>query len=140
MAAALPFFRWRRREASVPATVLAVVVVAALVYVFYKNVIPVPDYPYNLFPWIFFALMVLGLAWYAVVRVRRPQVAAEVGSTEEEPVPPGTLAPHHHLHGHGSAVPHQPTGRHAARGDGPVSVGDGGLRGEVAGETPDHRS
>jgi amino acid transporter len=140
MAAALPFFRWRRREASVPATVLAVVVVAALVYVFYKNVIPVPDYPYNLFPWIFFALMVLGLAWYAVVRVRRPQVAAEVGSTEEEPVPPGTLAPHHHLHGHGSAVPHQPPGRHAARGDGPVSVGDGGLRGEVAGETPDHRS
>jgi hypothetical protein len=31
---------------------------------------------------------VLGLAWYAIVRVRKPEVAEEIGTTEEEPVPP----------------------------------------------------
>jgi amino acid transporter len=94
MAVALPFFRARRGESNVLSTALAVVVVAALVYVFYKNVVPVPDYPYNLFPWIFLGLLALGLAWYAAVRVRRPEIVAEVGSHEEEPVPEGTVGPH----------------------------------------------
>ena len=83
MAIALPFFLRRRGEFNPLSVVLAVIVVAALVYVFYKNVIPVPDYPLNLMPWIFLGLVALGLAWYAVVRVRRPQVAAEVGTFEE---------------------------------------------------------
>jgi hypothetical protein len=60
----------------------------------------VPDYPYNLFPWIFLALVVLGLAWYLAVRLRTPQVVEEIGSFEEEPVPPGTVHPHPAEHGH----------------------------------------
>ena len=83
MAIALPFFLSRRGEGNPLSTVLAVVVVAALLYVFYKNVYPVPPYPYNLFPWIFLGLLVLGLAWYAIVRVRRPEVAEEIGTMEE---------------------------------------------------------
>jgi amino acid transporter len=94
MAVALPFFLRRRGESNVPSTVLAVVVIAALVYVFYKNVVPVPEYPLNLMPWIFLGLVVLGLAWYAVARTRRPRLVEEVGTYEEEPVPP------HALHGH----------------------------------------
>jgi amino acid transporter len=88
MAIALPFFLSKRGEGNPLSTVLAVVVVAALLYVFYKNVYPVPPYPYNLFPWIFLGLLALGLAWYATVRVRKPEVAQEVGTTEQEPVPP----------------------------------------------------
>jgi amino acid transporter len=91
MAIALPFFLRRRGEFNPLSVVLAVVVVAALVYVFYKNVVPVPDYPLNLMPWIFLGLVALGLAWYAVVRVRRPQVAAEVGTFEEQPVATGIV-------------------------------------------------
>jgi amino acid transporter len=90
MAAALPFFLRRRGEANPLSTVLAVVVVATLLYVFYKNVVPVPDWPMNLMPWIFLGALAVGMAWYAAVRVRNPQVLAEVGSVEEEPVPPGT--------------------------------------------------
>ena len=93
MAAALPFFLRRRGEANPLSTVLAVVVVLALLYVFYKNVVPVPDPPMNLMPWIFLAALLLGLAWYATVRIRNPQVLAEVGTTEEEPVPPPTALP-----------------------------------------------
>ncbi|SNS36616.1 amino acid/polyamine/organocation transporter, APC superfamily [Geodermatophilus pulveris] len=88
MAAALPFFLRRRGEANPLSTVLAVVVVAALLYVFYKNVVPSPAWPLNLLPWIYLATLALGMAWYLAVRVRRPEVAREVGSTEEEPVPP----------------------------------------------------
>jgi amino acid transporter len=95
MALALPFFLRRRGEANPLAVVLSVVVMAALAYVFYKNVVPVPDYPYNLFPWIFLGLLVVGLAAYAVMRVRRPQLVREAGSHEEDPLPgdgalPGT--------------------------------------------------
>ena len=53
MAIALPFFLRRRNEANPLSTVLAVVVVAALLYVFCKNVYPVPPYPFNRMPWIF---------------------------------------------------------------------------------------
>ena len=95
MAIALPFFLSKRGEGNPLSTVLAVVVVAALLYVFWKNVYPVPDYPYNLFPWIFVGLLVLGLAWFAAVRVRTPQVLTEVGSFEEEPVPPHPHLGHH---------------------------------------------
>ena len=90
MAAALPFFLRRRGEANPLSTVLAAVVVVALLYVFYKNVVPVPDPPMNLMPWIFLAALLVGLAWYAAVRIRNPRVLAEVGTTEEEPVPPPT--------------------------------------------------
>ena len=93
MAVALPFFLKRRGEANPVSTVLSVVVVAALLYVFYKNVIPVPEYPLNLLLPIFVALLVTGMAWYSVVRVRRPEVLAEVGSTEEEAVPPQASPP-----------------------------------------------
>jgi amino acid transporter len=91
MAVALPFFLRRRDEANPLSTVLAAVVVGALLYVFYKNVWPVPPSPFNLFPWIFLGLMVLGLAWYFIVRARNPEVLREVGMMEEEPIPPGTV-------------------------------------------------
>ncbi|AEA28519.1 APC family permease [Pseudonocardia benzenivorans] len=111
MAIALPAFLRRRGEFNALSAVLAVVVVAALVYVFYKNVIPVPEYPLNLMPWIFLALVLIGLAWYAAIRARTPQVAEEVGTFEEEPVPPGTVHPEH---------PHPgSTGRRPPGGDGP---------------------
>jgi amino acid transporter len=95
MAIALPFFLRRRGEFNPLSAVLAVVVVAALVYVFYKNVIPVPDYPLNLMPWIFLGLVLIGLAWYAAMRARTPQLVEEVGTFEEEPIPPGTVHPEH---------------------------------------------
>lgn len=98
MAISLPFFLRKRGESNPLSTLLTVVVAAALLYVFYKNVYPVPPYPYNLFPWIFLGLLALGLAWLLAVRVRRPQVLEEIGTFEEEPVPPGTVHPHlgHH--------------------------------------------
>ena len=106
MALSLPVFLRRRGEGNPLSTALAAVVAAALLYVFYKNVVPIPAYPYNLFPWIFLGLLVLGLAGYITMRVRRPQLVKEAGMYEEEPVPPGTAPVHpgrgHRLPGPGS--------------------------------------
>ena len=109
MAVSLPFFLRKRNEANPWSTGLAAVVVVALLYVFYKNVIPVPDYPYNLFPWIFLGLVVLGLVWYAVVRMRNPEVLREVGMMEEEPIAPGTVHGHPREHEQPAAA-HPPEG------------------------------
>jgi amino acid transporter len=51
--------------------------------VLYYSVYPVPDHPYNLFPYVFLALLVPGMAWFLVLRKRRPEVAAAVGSLSE---------------------------------------------------------
>jgi amino acid transporter len=91
MAISLPFFLRRRDELRAATVGLVVVVVLALLYVFYKNVIPVPASPYNLLPWIFLGALLLGLVWYLTVRVRTPEVADGIGSIEEEPVPPNGL-------------------------------------------------
>jgi amino acid transporter len=109
MAVSLPFFLRKRNEANPLSTGLAAVVVVALLYVFYKNLIPVPDYPYNLFPWIFLGLVVLGLVWYAVVRMRNPEVLREVGMMEEEPIAPGTVHGHPREHEQPAAA-HPPEG------------------------------
>jgi amino acid transporter len=100
MALSLPLFLRKRSEGNAMSAVLAVVVAGALVYVFYKNVVPLPPYPFNLFPWIFLALMLVGLGTYMVMRARKPQLVEEVGTYEEEPVPPGTAQPHLLHHGH----------------------------------------
>ena len=88
MAVALPVFLRRRGEFQPLSVVLPVVVVTALLYVFYKNVVPAPPAPYNLLPWIFLAVLAVGLAWYLAVRLTRPEQLRAVGATEEEPVPP----------------------------------------------------
>jgi amino acid transporter len=51
--------------------------------VLYYSVHPVPDYPYNIFPYVFLALLIPGMAAFLVLRARRPEVAAAVGSVSE---------------------------------------------------------
>ncbi|MBA3248814.1 MAG: APC family permease [Geodermatophilaceae bacterium] len=87
MAASLPVFLRRRGESSPMALILSVVVVLSLLYVFYKNVYPVPPAPLNRMPYIFAAVLLVGLAWYLIVRVTHPERTRRVGTYEEEPVP-----------------------------------------------------
>ncbi|MBC7517538.1 MAG: APC family permease [Microbacteriaceae bacterium] len=66
------------------ATTLGIVGTVALAYVFYTNVFPVPAYPLNTLPYWFLATMVVGLVGFAVLRSRRPQVAAQAGSFADD--------------------------------------------------------
>jgi amino acid transporter len=72
MAIGMPIFLRRHHTARAHHWVLAVAAAAAIVYVIYKNLVPAPDYPYNVLPYLYLALLALGLAWYAVVRRRAP--------------------------------------------------------------------
>src|SRR3954465_4059337 len=67
---------------------------AAMVTVLYYSVHPVPDYPYNIFPYVFLGLLVPGMIAYFVLRSRRPEVAAAVG-TLREGLPTGAGTPLH---------------------------------------------
>ncbi len=92
MAVSLPVFLSRRGEISPIAVVLSVVVALSLLYVFYKNVYPVPPSPLNRLPYIFAAVLLVGLVWYLIVRVTHPERTRRVGTYEEEPVSAGGRA------------------------------------------------
>src|SRR3954467_2503658 len=56
---------------------------AAMATVLYYSVHPVPDYPYNIFPYVFLGLLVPGMGAYLILRRRRPDVARAVGTLSE---------------------------------------------------------
>ena len=51
--------------------------------VLYYSVHPVPDYPFNIFPYVFLGLLVPGMIAFFVLRARRPEMAAAVGTLSE---------------------------------------------------------
>lgn len=87
MAIGMPIFLRRRGLAGPQHWVLAAAAVAAVGYVTYSNLIPVPAPPFNVLPYLYLALLVLGLAGYSVVRTRRPARAELPILSQEEPLP-----------------------------------------------------
>lgn len=80
-----PFFLKRAGAKGVVSTmILGLIGALSLVYVFYSNLFPVPAAPLNALPYYFIALMVIGLAFYAVVKFRRPEAAARAGSFADD--------------------------------------------------------
>jgi amino acid transporter len=75
---------WLRRiRALTPATlVVSALAAAGIGYVIYNNLVPVPPTPYNVLPYVFAGLIVVGLAWYLYLVLRRPEVARRVGSIQ----------------------------------------------------------
>jgi amino acid transporter len=70
MALGMPIFLRRHHTVRAYHWVLSAAAVLSILYVVYKNLVPVPDYPYNILPYVYLALLIIGLAWYAVVRAR----------------------------------------------------------------------
>lgn len=84
VAISAPIFLHRRNALSAWPVIVSVLTTLTIGYVIYKNLIPVPPGPYNLFPYIFTAWIVIGLAWYFVVKVRNPERAARLGSLTDQ--------------------------------------------------------
>jgi amino acid transporter len=66
------------------AVLAGVVAIAAMIATYVANLTPVPAYPFNILPYIFFGLMVLGVVVYLVLRARNPEVTRTIGTVEEE--------------------------------------------------------
>jgi amino acid transporter len=63
--------------------VISVLAAASIVFVIYKNLVPVPAWPTLLLPYVFAALLLAGLAWYGILYRRQPHRARQLGSLSE---------------------------------------------------------
>jgi amino acid transporter len=54
---------------------VGVVGVLLMLFVFYGSLYPVPDYPYNLLPYLFAAYLAVGAAWFHIASMRAPRNA-----------------------------------------------------------------
>jgi amino acid transporter len=81
---AAPIFLARRKVLTPLPVIVAVLATVAIGYVIYKNLVPVPPAPYNVFPYVFLGWIVIGMAWYLAVKIRDPQRAARLGTLAEQ--------------------------------------------------------
>ncbi len=51
---------------------------ALMLFVVIGSVYPVPAYPYNLLPYVFFAYMLMGASWFALLKAKSPQTLASI--------------------------------------------------------------
>jgi hypothetical protein len=51
-------------------------------YVIFSNFYPVPEFPFNILPFIYGALLLAGLLWYAYLRWAKPEVAERIGTIQ----------------------------------------------------------
>lgn len=87
MAVGMPVFLRRRGLQRPQHLALAAAAVLAVVYIFYKNLVPVPPSPYNVLPYLYLAILIVGPLWYASVRRRDPERTRRVGTFEAEAQP-----------------------------------------------------
>ncbi|TMC71379.1 MAG: APC family permease [Chloroflexi bacterium] len=83
VAIAAPLYLYRRGEPYIAPLVVGIIGSLIMLYVYYASVWPIQPMPGPLWPIIFVAWMIIGFAWYFVVRSRSPHVMAQVGAIHE---------------------------------------------------------
>jgi amino acid transporter len=79
---ATPIFL-KRINALTPGRLLVSVAAAVgLGYVIFSNFYPVPEFPFNILPFIFAGILLAGLAWYGYLVRARPEVARRIGTIQ----------------------------------------------------------
>jgi amino acid transporter len=68
----------RSREMKPRHVVVGVVGAALMLFVIFGSVYPVPAFPYNILPFLFFAYMALGAIWFAVLKLKSPQTLESI--------------------------------------------------------------
>jgi len=83
VAIAAPLYLYRRGEPYIAPLVVGIIGSLVMLYVYYASVWPIQPMPGPLWPIIFVAWMVIGFAWYFIVRSRSPHVMAQIGASHE---------------------------------------------------------
>lgn len=68
----------KSREMKARHVVIGMVGAALMLFVVLGSVYPAPEYPYDILPYLFFAYMALGAAWFTVLKVQSPQTLASI--------------------------------------------------------------
>ncbi|MEA3149448.1 MAG: hypothetical protein QOD56_387 [Gammaproteobacteria bacterium] len=58
--------------------VIGVLGAALMLFVIFGSVFPIPAYPYNILPYTFFAYMVVGAIWFAMLKAKSPETLASI--------------------------------------------------------------
>ena len=80
---ALPVYLRRRGESIREALTAGTLAAVAILYVTYKNLVPVPAWPVNILPYGFAVITVAALAWYGQLYRRNPDRARGLGTLVE---------------------------------------------------------
>ncbi|MER5748434.1 APC family permease [Streptomyces sp. NPDC002088] len=86
--AVVPYLR-RRGELTAGPVVAGGIAALAILYVIYKNLVPVPTWPVSLLPYLFAAVVLAGLAWYGALHRRDPERARRIGTLVRHADAPG---------------------------------------------------
>lgn len=73
----------RTREMKPRHLLFGAVGVALMMFVIFGSLYPVPAYPYNILPYLFFGYMAAGTAWFARLHARSPQVLTSIAHDME---------------------------------------------------------
>jgi amino acid transporter len=57
---------------------LGMIGAALMLFVVFGSVYPIPEYPYNILPYLFFAYMAIGATWFAVLKAKSPETLASI--------------------------------------------------------------
>lgn len=79
---ATPIWLYRIKALTPFRAIVSGLTLLALGDVIVSNVYPVPEYPYNILPFVFLGILALGLGWYAHLRHNRPEIADRVGTIQ----------------------------------------------------------
>ena len=83
VAIAAPLYLYRRGEPYIAPLVVGIIGSLIMLYVYYASVWPIQPMPGPLWPIIFVSWMIIGFAWYFIVRSRSPHVMAQIGAIHE---------------------------------------------------------
>jgi amino acid transporter len=73
-----PMDLYKSREMMPRHVILGAAGAALMLFVVIGSVYPVPAYPYNMLPYVFFAYMLVGTAWFVMLKVRSPRTLASI--------------------------------------------------------------
>jgi amino acid transporter len=79
---ATPIWLYRIRALTPARLVISAAATLALGYVIFSNFYPVPDFPFNILPFIFAGILLVGVAWYWYLKWAKPDVAERIGTIQ----------------------------------------------------------
>jgi amino acid transporter len=79
---ATPIWLYRIKALTPVRLVVSAAATLAIGYVIFSNFYPVPEFPFNILPFIFGAILLVGVVWYWYLKWTKPEVAKRIGTIQ----------------------------------------------------------
>ncbi|MBU3154528.1 hypothetical protein LL037_15290 [Clostridium estertheticum] len=75
---AAPVYLYKEKELKIKDIIISVITLIVLLIPIVGSVYPLAAYPYNIFPFIFLAWLVVGGIWFVIQKVRKPGLLSNI--------------------------------------------------------------